>query len=130
MIADVNQYVQSKNMLPLGFINPLLYTMSNGSPYTAYHDIKKGEGTNGKYFTGPGWDAVTGLGSPDLYNLARDAVGLDASAFNNDRLNGIAAVSATDVWAVGAYYDSNYAPLSFFEHWKGSGWKVVSSPHP
>ena len=31
-------------------------------------------GTNGAYNAGPGWDAVTGLGSPDLYNFARDLV--------------------------------------------------------
>ena len=35
-----------------------------------YHDITVG--TNGAYNAGAGWDAVTGLGSPDLYNFARD----------------------------------------------------------
>jgi kumamolisin len=76
MIADVNQYVQSQNELPLGFINPLLYAMHTGMLYTAYHDIVNGK--NGKYKAELGWDAVTGLGSPDLYNLARDAAILDA----------------------------------------------------
>ena len=104
MIADVNQYVQSQNELPLGFINSLLYTMSNVSPYSAYHDIQIG--MNGKYQAGPGWDAITGLGSPDLYNLTQNAVRFDASASSNDRLYGIAAVSANDVWAVG---ESHYS---------------------
>jgi len=127
MIADVNQYVQSQNQPPLGFINPLLYAMNTGMPYTAYHDIQIG--TNGKYSAGPGWDAVTGLGSPDLYNFAQDAAILGASANNSGQLNGIAAVSATDVWAVG-YYDNNGSHSTLTEQWNGTSWNVVSSPNP
>jgi subtilase family serine protease len=126
MIADVNQYVLSQNKLPLGFINPLLYEMQTGMLYTAYHDIKIG--TNGKYPAGLGWDAVTGLGSPDLYNLARDAASLDFS--NASGLTGIAAVSATDVWAIGNYSDSNDNGLTLIEQWNGTNWNVVSSPNP
>lgn len=43
---------------PLGFIHPVLYA----SP-KAFHDITSGN--NGAYSAGPGWDACTGLGSPD-----------------------------------------------------------------
>ena len=43
---------------PLGFINPLLYA----NPGTL-HDIVSG--TNGAFNAGPGWDACTGLGSPN-----------------------------------------------------------------
>jgi hypothetical protein len=43
----------------------------------------------------------------------------------NSQLNGIAAVSRSDVWAVG--YENNGAqPVT--EHWNGTKWKVVSSP--
>src|SRR6266571_589362 len=41
------------------------------------------------------------------------------------QLNGIVAVSASDVWAVGS---SNGNTL--IEHWNGSSWKAVPSPNP
>lgn len=56
LIALINQSL-GKNA---GYLNPLLYTMSVES---AMHDIKMG--SNGTYSAGPGWDACTGLGSPD-----------------------------------------------------------------
>ena len=43
---------------PVGFINPLLY----GKP-SAFHDITSGN--NGTYAAAKGWDACTGMGSPD-----------------------------------------------------------------
>ncbi|HVB22295.1 MAG TPA: S53 family peptidase [Ktedonobacteraceae bacterium] len=129
MMADVNQYVQSQGGAPLGFINPLLYKIANGSPYTAYHDIVNG--SNGNYYSaGPGWDAVTGLGSPDLYNLAQDAASLDASNASSSQLLSVAAVSANDVWAVGYSDIPNRGQLSLIEQWNGTSWSVVPSPNP
>src|SRR4051794_14549087 len=47
------------------------------------------------------------------------------SSFNE--LNGVAVVSANDIWAVGDYTNSNvYQTLT--EHWNGTSWTVVSSP--
>lgn len=43
---------------PVGLLNPLLY----GPAGTAIRDITSGN--NGAYQAGPGWDPVTGLGSP------------------------------------------------------------------
>src|SRR6266487_3561651 len=43
----------------------------------------------------------------------------------SSHLNGIAAVSASDVWAVGFYIDAG----TLIEHWNGSSWKVVPSPN-
>ncbi len=40
-------------------------------------------------------------------------------------LNGVASVSANDVWAVG---DTNQQTLT--EHWNGTAWSVVTSPNP
>jgi kumamolisin len=50
---------------PLGFLQPVIY----GLPKTtnAFQDITSG--TNGSFSAGPGWDAVTGLGSPSGQNL-------------------------------------------------------------
>jgi kumamolisin len=54
LIARVNQNAAS----PVGFINPLLY-----SHQKALRDITSG--TNGDYDAARGWDACTGLGTPD-----------------------------------------------------------------
>src|SRR5204863_435092 len=43
-------------------------------------------------------------------------------------LYGVAAVSANDVWAVGAYYNGT-AKQTLTEHWNGTAWSVVSSPN-
>src|SRR5258706_14456877 len=43
-------------------------------------------------------------------------------------LNGVAAISSTDVWAVGAYGNGN-GGLTLVEHWNGTHWKVVASPN-
>lgn len=44
---------------PVGYLNPLLYNQIAG----ALRDIT--DGNNGAYKAGPGWDACTGMGSPD-----------------------------------------------------------------
>jgi kumamolisin len=59
LIARLNEAAQA----PLGFINPRLYA----SP-ASLRDITSGN--NGAYAAGPGWDACTGLGSPDGAKLA------------------------------------------------------------
>lgn len=67
----VNQYLTSQGKAPLGFANPSIYVLdSTTQPYAPFHDITVG--TNGAYNAGPGWDAVTGVGTPDLWNVARD----------------------------------------------------------
>ena len=43
-------------------------------------------------------------------------------------LNGVAAISSTDVWAVGEYSSGN-GSLTLVEHWNGTHWKVVASPN-
>ena len=52
----------------VGYINPTLYLLPPSSG--AFHDITSGNNDigdvpNGAYSAGPGWDACTGLGSPD-----------------------------------------------------------------
>src|SRR5271167_1710678 len=60
LIARINQGLGK----PAGFINPLLYA----APANAtFHDIT--QGNNGDYKAGTGWDACTGLGSPNGQNL-------------------------------------------------------------
>ncbi len=58
---------------PLGFVNPAIYQIARGPEYhEAFHDITTGNNTvvlNGTtitgYHAGPGWDPVTGWGTPD-----------------------------------------------------------------
>jgi kumamolisin len=69
--ADINQYLQSTAAHSVGFLNPSLYNLStHAQTYPPFHDITSG--TNGVYNAVAGWDAVTGIGSLDAWNLARD----------------------------------------------------------
>jgi kumamolisin len=69
--ALMDQYLRTQHRPPVGFFNPLLYGLANGSPpYAPFHDITLGG--NDFYLATPGYDMVTGLGSPDVWNMARD----------------------------------------------------------
>jgi len=52
-----------------GFLTPALYSIATGttSGHPSFHDITSG--ANCVATAGPGWDAVTGWGSPDATNL-------------------------------------------------------------
>ena len=62
---------------PLGFINPAIYAIARGPAYhQAFHDVVTGDnsvlwptGVFVGYNAGPGWDPVTGWGSPDAQYL-------------------------------------------------------------
>ncbi len=62
LIALLNQSAGA----PLGFAQPRLYPLLGSA---AFRDITSGN--NGAYSAGPGWDACTGLGSPDGSALAQ-----------------------------------------------------------
>jgi hypothetical protein len=44
-------------------------------------------------------------------------------------LSGVAAVSASNVWAVGQYNNSSKIQQTLIEQWNGTAWNVVSSPN-
>ena len=49
----------------------------------------------------------------------------------NNKLFDIAAVNASDVWAVGEFQDSSSKEnQTLIEHWNGNSWMVVPSPNP
>src|SRR5262249_53649888 len=53
----------------------------------------------------------------------------NASTQNNE-LNGVTAVSGTDVWAVGDFLPSaSGATQTLIEHWNGTSWSAVASPN-
>lgn len=46
-------------------------------------------------------------------------------------LNGVVAISADDVWAVGGTYDpTTHVGESLAEHWNGTSWSVIPTPNP
>src|SRR5712692_11737569 len=45
-------------------------------------------------------------------------------------LNGVASISANDVWAVGDFINASGASQTLTEHWNGTQWSVVASPNP
>jgi subtilase family serine protease len=63
-LALVNQQAVAGGNPTLGFINPAIYSIGKGASYHgAFHDITSG--SNNKYSAGPGYDLVTGWGSPN-----------------------------------------------------------------
>jgi subtilase family serine protease len=69
IIALADQYAKQH----LGFVNPAIYQIARGAQYDqAFHDVTTGnntaefhQGTIAGYQAGPGWDPVTGWGSPN-----------------------------------------------------------------
>ncbi len=47
-----------------------------------------------------------------------------------DGLSGVAAVSASDVWAVGGSGSQMGGGQTLIEHWDGAHWQIVTSPSP
>ncbi len=73
-IALVNQQAAATQQPSVGFINPAIYALGKASSYTScFHDIKTGNNTNldspDLYYAVPGYDLVTGWGSPSGKNL-------------------------------------------------------------
>jgi subtilase family serine protease len=75
--AGVIALADSAAVHPLGFVNPALYRIARGPAYhRAFHDVVTGDnsvvwptGVFTGYDAGPGWDPVTGWGSPDAQYL-------------------------------------------------------------
>jgi subtilase family serine protease len=73
LIALADQYAHHD----LGFVNPVIYRIARSSSYSqAFHDVTTGNNsvTAGQaivtgYQAGPGWDPVTGWGSPNAQAL-------------------------------------------------------------
>ncbi|MDA4110058.1 S53 family peptidase [Mycolicibacterium holsaticum] len=70
----MNQYIVANGGRPLGNLNPQLYRVAAGSNLPGFRDVRRGG--NNVDLTQPGYDLVTGLGSPNTYNLARNLLDL------------------------------------------------------
>ena len=77
-LALINQQSIANGNKTLGFINPSLYTIGEGSSYdTDFHDITSG--SNG-YSATTGYDLATGWGSPNGVSLINALAGSVATA--------------------------------------------------
>jgi len=72
MAAVMNQYLISNGGRALGDLNPTLYRIAAGAPLPGFRDITLGG--NAVADAGPGYDLVTGLGTPDVDNLVRNVL--------------------------------------------------------
>ena len=70
MAAVMNQYLVANGGRRLGDFNPLLYKVAEGSRLPGFRDVVLGG--NAVASAGPGYDLVTGLGTPDIDNLVRN----------------------------------------------------------
>jgi kumamolisin len=80
LIALINQ----GRGTPIGYLNPQIYTPTVEA--SGFHDIT--QGNNGDFSAGTGWDACTGLGSPDGAKLLAALTGtpsIQASATAKSR---------------------------------------------
>lgn len=72
LAAIMNQYLLANGGRVLGDMNPLLYRIAQGAPLPAFRDVTLGG--NVVADAAPGYDLVTGLGTPDVDNLVRNAL--------------------------------------------------------
>ncbi len=77
MAAVLNQYLNENGGRPLGDLNPLLYEVAEGSALPAFRAVP--QGANAVDRAAPGYDLVTGLGTPRLKNLAEEILAVQKS---------------------------------------------------
>ncbi len=96
--ALVNEQAASNGLPAVGFLNPLLYAIGNSAlGQSAFHDVTSGDnnfdGWTGKYYSAaPGYDLVSGWGTPNGSNLISYLAGpsqdYPAAAILHNFLNG------------------------------------------
>lgn len=74
----MNQYLLANGGRQVGNLNPVLYQVASGSRLPGFRDVTKGG--NAVDLASPGYDLVTGLGSPNTENLARNILDLQKTS--------------------------------------------------
>ncbi len=73
-MAMINEYLQKQGKPRAGFADPLFYGLANSQQqYAPFHDVTSGN--NLYYPATAGYDQGSGIGTPDIYNIARDLAG-------------------------------------------------------
>ncbi|MCX2933483.1 S53 family peptidase [Mycobacterium sp. CVI_P3] len=70
LTAVMNQYMLDRGGRLIGDINPLLYAIASGAPLPSFQDVDLGG--NAVADARSGYDLVTGLGTPNIENLAQN----------------------------------------------------------
>ena len=78
LAAAMNQYLLANGGRAIGDLNPLLYRIAQGAPLPAFRDVTLGG--NAVADAAPGYDMVTGLGTPDVDNLVRNLLTLQRAS--------------------------------------------------
>jgi kumamolisin len=66
----MNQYLLANGGRALGDLNPLLYRVAAGANSPGFRDVSLG--ANAVDVSTPGYDTVTGLGTPNVNELVSD----------------------------------------------------------
>ena len=74
MAAVMNQYLLERGGRLLGDLNPLLYEAAQGARLPGFRDITLGG--NAVNLSRPGYDLVTGLGTPNIANLVENLLAI------------------------------------------------------
>ncbi|GAY17776.1 S53 family peptidase [Mycobacterium sp. shizuoka-1] len=69
LAAIMNQFLTARGLSQLGDLNPLLYEIANDAQLPAFRDIYLG--ANAVTPVVPGYDMITGLGTPNVDNLIK-----------------------------------------------------------
>jgi len=82
--ALVNEQGASQGLKPVGFINPLIYSLAKTAAYTnLFHDVVNGNNTWSasptNFYAVPGYDLCSGLGSPNGTNLINALTGTNVN---------------------------------------------------
>jgi subtilase family serine protease len=81
-LALANQHAAASQKPPVGFLNPTIYSLGQGSRYNQdFHDITVGNNiiagnTTNLYYAVPGFDLTTGWGTPAGLGLIEDLLSL------------------------------------------------------
>ena len=80
LLALANQQAASSQKPPIGFLNPTIYRLGQGSQYSSdFHDVTVGNNANAasptQYYAAPGFDLTTGWGTPAGQSLIDDLAG-------------------------------------------------------
>jgi kumamolisin len=75
--ALMDEFLHSQGAQPIGFANPVIYRLAADSKLSPppFHDITVGG--NVFYQAGPGYDPITGVGSPNVAVLTQDIFNID-----------------------------------------------------
>ena len=78
LTAMMNQFLLANGGRLIGELNPLLYRIATGAKLPGFRDVSLGG--NAVDLSTPGYDLVTGLGSPNVDNLVRNLLDIQKGA--------------------------------------------------